>query len=66
VTASCGTGKHAIGGGGNGNGNRVVIGSFPSTNSGVAVASSTNPAAWTARFDTSNANNIAYAICVSD
>jgi hypothetical protein len=65
VTASCGAGKHAIGGGGNGTGNRNVTGSFPSTNAGVA-ASGTNPAAWTARFSSSNAENTAYAICVSD
>jgi hypothetical protein len=63
VIASCGAGNHAIGGGGNGNGNRVLIGSFPSDTAGVAH-SGANPPAWTARFDTANNNNFAYAICV--
>jgi hypothetical protein len=71
VTADCGVGNHAIGGGvktvkatGNSNNAANVQGSYPSNQTGTAQASGTNPRAWSATFFAADPSNTAYAICV--
>ena len=58
VSANCGPGKVAVGGGGNGSGNRVLTGSFPILTGGT-------PTGWTAEFSTANSENTVYVICAN-
>ena len=69
VTADCGSGNHATGGGGRSNyEDDVLRASYPSDSAGAAVTG-TNPQYWTAVFSlalghTIHAHLVAYAMCI--
>jgi hypothetical protein len=65
VTADCGSGSHATGGGGS-SASKIVQQSYPSDSGGTAVGSGTNPRYWTVKFDGNTGSNTAYALCVPD
>jgi hypothetical protein len=69
VTADCGAGFHATGGGGStGGAGTNLTQSYPSTDtSGTAATNgSTNPRFWTVKFATATGSNTAYALCVAN
>ncbi len=63
VTASCGTGKVAVGGGGN-SGSYNVIASYPSNAAGTPITSGA-ATSWTVAFSNNTGSNTAFVICAS-
>jgi hypothetical protein len=63
VTATCATGKIAVGGGGS-SASKDLQQSFPSSSAGAPVAAGT-ASSWTVIFDAATGSNTAYVVCAS-
>jgi hypothetical protein len=64
ITASCATGKVAVGGGYQPGGSSSVSESYPSVG-GNPPTSGQTPNGWTASFSTAKAGNTVYVICAN-